>query len=111
MKQRLNTTQISSHREDSGMHDRDEMIPGAMISRRLLGGALAVGSVSLFGSAQNVHAARPDSGPLDDHVAIERLLYRYAIAIDYLDVKTFKSCFATGAMMEGRGRGLVTFEG
>lgn len=93
------------------MHDHDKMTSRAMFSRRLLSGALAVGSVSLF-SSQNAHAARSNVGPLEDRAAIERLLYRYAIAIDYLDVKTYKSCFAAGATMEGKaGKTRVKFEG
>lgn len=55
-------------------------------------------------SAQdNTGATYLNGGTTDDHLAIQQLVYRYAIALDNLDPVSFRECFAPDAVLQGGG--------
>ena len=75
----------------------DEEIGSTDRRRCLLGGGLAVAGVALFGGAGTAEA-RPAAASLEtarvlDERAIEKLLVRYASAVDEHDLKGFEEVF------------------
>ena len=51
----------------------------------------------------NARDADLDGGSVSDHLAIQQLVYRYAIALDNLDPVTLGECFAEDALLHGGG--------
>lgn len=75
------------------------------LSQAIFGGSLGfVAASQSAGARENVRdASLLDGGSVEDHLSIEQLLYRYARALDTLDVAMMAECFAPQGVLWGPG--------